>query len=251
MGRALYTDTDGTAILETDAEEVQDRVRSHFEAWFGPRSEGLDAAPEYIRNEYHQPHPDITAAWFEGLMQPITGDELGDTLLRLPLGKAPGKSGLVNELWIHAGYTCKHALRALLNECLHHHEDIPTSWKQSVVVPIPKTAEQSSAGISTSCVPSPSSSRRARSSRPAILTRRLTHPPRPSRATKCSVGSTWASERTAKQRTSRLPSRGCVKQAIELLSLDVRRAYDSVSLTTLQRSLRRILRVPDTHTPAC
>src|SRR5579871_3571900 len=35
-------------------------------------------------------------------------------------------------------------------------------------------------------------------------------------------------------------------KALELLSLDVRRAYDSVSLTTLQHSLRRI-RVPEAY----
>src|SRR5262245_29679112 len=35
-------------------------------------------------------------------------------------------------------------------------------------------------------------------------------------------------------------------RALELLSLDVRRAYDSVSLTTLQHSLRRI-RAPEAY----
>ena len=38
------------------------------------------------------------------------------------------------------GGGCQEALRLLLNACLRH-EDIPTPWKQSVIVPIPKAAE--------------------------------------------------------------------------------------------------------------
>ena len=73
-------------------------------------------------------------------MSPITSNELSHTLCYLPHRKAPGKSGLVNELWVHAGSSCQDALRLLLNECLRR-EDIPTAWKRSVVVPIPKTTE--------------------------------------------------------------------------------------------------------------
>src|SRR5689334_10447726 len=139
VDRALFMDADGRAVLETEAEAVQARVRSHFEAWFGARAVRLEAAPEYIRQEY-QPLVHVSSAWFDDLMGPIEPDELEYTLKLLPRGKAPGKSGLANELWAHAGTICREALRLLLNECLRH-EDIPTAWKQSMVIPIPKTAE--------------------------------------------------------------------------------------------------------------
>jgi hypothetical protein len=204
VDRALFVDDDGTPVLETEAEEVQARVRSHFEAWFGPRAERLDAAPEYIRDEY-QPLSDPGAAdWFSNLMDPITPDELEHTLRHLPRGKAPGKSGLINELWIHAGPDCRTAFRLLLNECLRL-EDIPTSWKQSVVVPIPKTAEFTGNLDQLRPIALLESSRKALS---AILTRRLSQAMEQHR-----VGSTWAFDRIARRRTSHSPSKGCVKQA--------------------------------------
>ena len=60
VDRALYTDSDGIAVLETDAEAVQTRVQSHFNKWFGHCNERLATAPEYIREEY-QPQPHILA----------------------------------------------------------------------------------------------------------------------------------------------------------------------------------------------
>ena len=82
----------------------------------------------------------------------------------------------------------------------------------------------------------------------AILTQ--TTPARSSSSTECSAGSTWASERIRQAADLAFAIQGLCEAShmagrpIDLLSLDVRRAYDSVSLTTLQHSLRRI-RVPE------
>src|SRR5690349_16325236 len=103
-------DANGRAVLETEAEAVQARVRSHFETWFGARAIRLEEAPEYIRQEY-QPLAHVSPAWFDNLMGPIEPDELEYTLKHLPRGKAPGKSGLANELWTHAGAICRETLR--------------------------------------------------------------------------------------------------------------------------------------------
>ena len=54
VDRALYTDDDGTTVLETEAGVVLDRVRTHFESWFGPRRRKAGSSAEYIRRE-HQP----------------------------------------------------------------------------------------------------------------------------------------------------------------------------------------------------
>jgi ribonuclease HI/exonuclease III len=242
VDRALFTDADGTLVLETEAEAVQTRVRAHFEAWFGPRNGGLETAPESIRSEY-QPHPDIEAAWFDGLMSPITLDELYSVLRTLPRGKAPGKSGLINELWVYAGLKCKRALLLLLNECLRL-EDIPEDWKKGVVVPIPKTAEFTGNLDQLRPITLLESTRKVFS---AVLTRRLQQVIERRkvlngfnlgfRANRQAADLAFAIQGLCEaSRTAGRP--------IDLLSLDVRRAYDSVSLTTLQHSLRRI-RVPE------
>src|SRR5262249_33428505 len=97
VDRVLRTDTDGHATLETEKEAVLSAVQAHFAAWFGPRREKFEEASGEIRAEY-RPKPDIEQAWFHGLMCPITADELQSTLRRLPRRKAPGLSGLINEL---------------------------------------------------------------------------------------------------------------------------------------------------------
>ena len=176
-------------------------------------------------------------------MGPITPDELDHTLRRLPRGKAPGKSGLINELWTHAGPRCKDVLRLLLNECLRL-EDIPTPWKQSVIVPIPKTPEFTGNLDQLRPIALLESSRKILS---AILTRRLS---KPWSSTECSRGLNLGFRANRQAADLAFAIQGLceashlAEKPLELLSLDVRRAYDSVSLTTLQHSLRRI-RVPE------
>ena len=244
VDRVLYTDADGTTVLENEAEAVQPRVRAHFEAWFGPRDARLAAAPEYIRDEY-QPQPHISAAWFAGLMDPIEANELENALRRLPRRKAPGLSGLINELWTHAEWKCSAVLRLLLNECLRH-EDIPAPWKQSVIMPIPKTAEFTGNLDQLRPIALLESTRKVLST---ILTRRLQGAIEQHQVLR-GLNLGFRANRQAADLAFAIQglceaSRTAGK-ALELLSLDVRRAYDSVSLTTLQHSLRRI-RVPEAY----
>jgi ribonuclease HI/exonuclease III len=242
VDRALFTDDDGAKVLETDAEAVLARVRTHFESWFGPRDERLAAAPEYIRREY-QPLPDIEPAWFDALMSPITEEELEDILQHLPRGKAPGKSGLANELWIHAGPECKEAFRLLLNECLRH-EDIPTTWKQSLVIPIPKTTEFAGDLDKLRPIALLETSRKVLS---AVLTRRLRQvieQRQVLRGFNLGFRANRQAQDLAFSIQGMCEASRVAEKPIDMLSLDVRRAYDSVSLSTLQHSLRRI-RVPE------
>jgi exonuclease III/ribonuclease HI len=244
VDRVLYRDADGTTTLETEAEAVQPRVRAHFEAWFGPRNPRLEEAPGYIRDEY-QPQPHTSAAWFAGLMDPIEPGELQNALRCLPRRKAPGLSGLVNELWTHAHLKCGAVLRLLLNECLRH-EDIPAPWKQSVIVPIPKTAEFLGDLDKLRPISLLETTRKVLST---ILTRRLQGVVEKRqvlrglnlgfRAGRQAADLAFAIQGLCE--TSRMAGK-----ALELLSLDIRRAYDSVSLSTLQQSLRRI-RVPEAY----
>jgi ribonuclease HI len=166
-------------------------------------------------------------------------DELEHTLSHLPRGKAPGKSGLANELWAHAGLSCRKALRLLLNECLRH-EDIPEAWKQGVVIPVPKTDHFTGDLDQLRPITLLETTRKILS---AILTRRLQrvieqHPVlrglnlgfranRQAADLAFGIQGVWEASHT-------------VDKPLDLLSLDVRRAYDSVALSVLQRSLRRI-----------
>jgi hypothetical protein len=132
VDRVLCRDPDDTVVLETEVEAVRSKVRTHFVAWFGARTERFVEAPDHIRGEY-DPQPHISPEWFNSLMSSISSDELAHTIRYLPRGKAPGKSGLINELWIHASPSCQELLRLLLNECLAH-EDIPAAWNSAATV---------------------------------------------------------------------------------------------------------------------
>ena len=242
VDRALFVDDEGRTALETEAEPVLARLRAHFEAWFSARNEDLAAAPEWIQRAY-LPLPHVSAEWFENLMSPVTLSELDAVRVALPRGKAPGLSGLVNELWIHAGPDCVKALQLLLNECLRR-EDIPTGWKKGVVVPIPKTAEFTGNLDQLRPITLLESTRKVFS---AVMTRRLQqaieqHPVLRGfnlgfRANRQAADLAFAIQGLCEASHT-------AGQPIDLLSLDVRRAYDSVSLATLQYSLRR-LRVPE------
>ena len=173
----------------------------------------------------------------------LTPDELTHTLQHLPRGKAPGKSGLINELWIHASPRCHELLRLLLNECLAH-EDIPEDWKQSVIVPIPKTAEFTGNLDQLRPIALLEATRKILS---AVLTRRLRMAIEQHQVLR-GFNMGFRANRRATDLAFAIQglceASHTAGKPIDLLSLDVRRAYDSVSLDTLQRSLRRI-RVPE------
>jgi len=70
-------------------------------------------------------------------MDPISETELMHALKNSPRNKAPGPSGIPVELWKNANHKVIEALRNLLNKCLLS-SDIPTDWKKSTIILIPK-----------------------------------------------------------------------------------------------------------------
>jgi len=74
---------------------------------------------------------------FKQIMDPITTEELDKILKQLPNNKSPGPSRIPNELWKKAPLELIAILLTLFNQCLEH-ADMPSSWKEAIIILIPK-----------------------------------------------------------------------------------------------------------------
>src|SRR3954466_12699778 len=70
-------------------------------------------------------------------MDPILNEELEAGLSGLASRKSPELSRIPNEFWKKAPQVIRKMLHHLLNECIKQ-RDIPTEWKHSTIVLIPK-----------------------------------------------------------------------------------------------------------------
>jgi len=71
--------------------------------------------------------------------------ELNDTIKELSRGKAPGKHGIPNEVWVNFPDDCKPLILTHLNQ-MYANMDLPDNWSEIVIVPIYKKLEKSNPG---------------------------------------------------------------------------------------------------------
>ncbi|CAF1440577.1 unnamed protein product [Rotaria magnacalcarata] len=77
----------------------------------------------------------------EDEMPPILISEVRTAVQSLKADKAPGPDGITNEALKFGGYELWKIIAKLFNECLEN-EDIPTQWKQSLTIIIPKKGDR-------------------------------------------------------------------------------------------------------------
>lgn len=201
--------------------------------------DGADGEGDW--SDWYAPLPDVQTAWYADLMAPVEEDEFARSLAALPNGKAAGASGVVNEFLKRAGARMQVLLRAVLNACLAR-RDVPDSWKKSLICCIPK-GEWTGDLTMVRPIALLETMRKLFSS---ILTKRLqriieTH----GILRGGNFGFTSGRRTTDFVHVLRATIDDSLlrRRGLEVLLLDVRRAYDSVSWISLQRSLERI-RVP-------
>lgn len=234
----------GPGTLEDRPAKVRQRVRKYFRAWMAERRGG-DPLGHPTWRRWYEPRGDVDHRIYDGVMAPIAEEEMDGYLKQLPCGKAPGASGVVNELLSHAGTTVRQALAALMTACLRR-GDIPDAWKHGVIHPIPKTPTWCGDLGQLRPITLLETPRKLLS---LVLTRRLQDAiERHGVLLGGNYGFTRGRRTTDFVQVLRaaIDDAQCSRRGIEVLMLDVRRAYDSVSWCSLACSLRRI-RVPEAY----
>ena len=84
-----------------------------------------------------QYHKQPVYLYFESLMEPISMNEMLETIDQLPNNKSPGPSKIPNEFWKKSPPKLLEQLKNLLNQCINQ-TDTPTEWKQALIILIPK-----------------------------------------------------------------------------------------------------------------
>ena len=103
--------------LITDSHLIKQHIQSHFLNWTAYRPINNNLFDNFWSTHYY-PLTHINTQWYTSLTSNITEDEVLQTIMQLPNGKACGPTGISYEMLKHAGPTCIKALTALFNRCL-------------------------------------------------------------------------------------------------------------------------------------
>ena len=103
--------------LITEPNAIKQHIQNHFENWTAYRSINHNHYQNFWQQHY-QPQPHINPNWYNSLTETITTEEVLNTIVQLPNGKACGPTGISYEMIKHASPTCIQAITALFNRCL-------------------------------------------------------------------------------------------------------------------------------------
>src|SRR6185295_10861778 len=222
--------------LITNPKLIKQHIQLHFHDWtaYRPTDQVLF---DSFWHTYYQPQPHINTQWYNSLNSPITEEEVLQILSKLPNGKACGPTGISYEILKHVGTTCIKAITALFNRCFNSSQ-IPKQWKHSRIYPIPKRNIFNGDLNLTRPI---SLIKHIRKVYTKIITTRIStvfsqHP----------ILSLYNYVTLPNNSTSIpihilnnfIEDASCNHKPIWLLSQDMSKAYDSVNLTLLQKSLQ-------------
>ncbi|KAF8935568.1 hypothetical protein BGZ58_004936, partial [Dissophora ornata] len=137
----IQEEENGVQVNILEPEEVKTRVRAWFDKWHGPRPvQPLEPGSRW-ENQY-APQAWIKEEWYDGMMDPPSREEFDVSVQDAPKSKAPGVSGLTNEMIQHQGWYGHHILFQIVAASIVQ-EQVPRDWKTGLLYCIPKTPEWS------------------------------------------------------------------------------------------------------------
>ena len=137
----IQVEEDGAIVNVLEPEKIKSHVREWFKNWHGPRpAKPLEPGSRWERQ--YAPLDWIEDEWYNGLMDPPTRGELRAVVLDAPKDKAPGVSGITNELFQHQGERGHNILFQIVGASIVQ-KTIPKDWKTGLLYCIPKTTEWS------------------------------------------------------------------------------------------------------------
>jgi hypothetical protein len=238
MGISRYHDTKNDYIT-TDPQEVINKVVEYNEEYFKEKDNNLNNIEDWESWYPNNNNNNNNSEYNQTLNSPITKIELEEIINYLPKRKSPGASGVTYELLANLGNIGLERLLNLLNEALIN-KNIYKSWNHSIIIPIPKKPGVNGELELYRPITLLESSRKIFT---RILTNRLTKYIKEKKLLKgLNVG--FQENKRATDlgfATLRLNELCRIKNLnFEMLSLDVAKAYDSVSWDLLEKSIKRI-----------
>ncbi|GES80782.1 RNA-directed DNA polymerase from mobile element jockey-like [Rhizophagus clarus] len=242
----LFIKENGTFTIETDKEKIKERVHDHYKTWTRKRNIDLDLIEynEEWRNIY-QPRIEINEQIYDGILEDITLDELDNIIRETKSGKAAGISGIPYDFWKKSKIETRKILLDIYNRTLHDHK-VLDDWKKGMIFPINKTT-RSHWNNDINLTRPITLIKTARKIFIKILVKRLA---KILSLNKVLQGSNYA----ALLNESTLEPLKIVQSIIEdankenkevwILLMDISKAFDSVSMIMLEKSLKRI-KVPE------
>jgi len=137
----IQDEVDGVQINILEPEELKTRVRAWFDKWHGPRpAQPLEPGSRWEKQ--YAPQEWIKEEWYDGMMDPPSREEFDAIVQDAPKSKAPGVSGLTNEMIQHQGWHGHHILFQIVAASIIQ-EQVPLDWRTGLLYCIPKTPEWS------------------------------------------------------------------------------------------------------------
>ena len=138
LDRLLVSTSQNESVLITDPAEIKRNVNKHFQNFAIPSTPASALSGKWI--DQYSPKSDIDENIYDNVMDPPDFELWMTTVNDLPNDKAPGPSGICNEMLKHLGTDTQKILHLLISFCFLTN-DIPTEWKIAHVYPIPKPTE--------------------------------------------------------------------------------------------------------------
>ena len=120
----------------TDPPLIKAHIQQHFDNWTATRVINQSLFDSKWQYEYSPKHS-INPNWYTTALQDFSKEEILSTLNQLPNNKACGPSGISYEMLKHTGQNCIQAITSLFNRCLSS-QSIPKQWKEGYIFPISK-----------------------------------------------------------------------------------------------------------------
>ena len=102
IDRIRVSDEKGQEYMTIEEEEIRHQTELYYQSAFRRRNNNFDIFDPEWKKQY-EPKPEINEAWYEGMEQKITLEELKETLQDLPNDKAAGPFKVKYEMLKHLG----------------------------------------------------------------------------------------------------------------------------------------------------
>lgn len=228
--------------IEKDNEQIKERVYKHYKEWTRKREIDLDLIEyeESWRNLYI-PIETIDPSIYDDVISLITIEELEEVLKSVKSNKAPGLSGIPYDFWKHSKELTKNLLLEIINESLERKE-VLDEWKKGVIYLINKTV-RSDWNQDLNLMRPITLLETARKIYLKILVNRLV---KILTEKKILMDTNYAALKNVSTFEPLKIVHGIIEDANKfgkeawILLMDISKAYDSVSIQILEKSMRRI-----------
>lgn len=136
----VQVEVNGDIVNALEPRRIKDHVQDWFNRWHGPRPSRSLAGTRWEKQ--YAPIEWVQEEWYDGLMAIPLPSEFEAAVTESPKHKAPGSSGISNELFKNQGKHGKYILYQIVSACIVQ-QDMPREWKTGIIYCIPKAPEWS------------------------------------------------------------------------------------------------------------